>query len=138
MPCGTLVLLVAEMSDRFRGVFSFGPADSITGYPSQYIAAVNTSDKKEVELRSPGRWLHSIQSPTFVFEGTSGNIESLQAMKKNSKNPKANFYAIKGGDHFGILGPLNVFLAQKVLKDDGAESNLNFTEAELNEAAAAK
>ena len=29
---GTLVLLVAESSDRFRAVFSFGPVDDVSGY----------------------------------------------------------------------------------------------------------
>ena len=130
---GTLVLLVAECSDRFRAVFSFGPAESITGYDREYTAAVNMSDRREVELRSPGRWLHSVQSPTFVFEGTvQGNLPSLVAMQKANTNPKAHFYAVKGANHFSILAPTNRLIAQKVLKDDGAETNLAFTEAELS------
>jgi len=132
---GTLVLLVAECSDRFRGVFSFGPVDDIKGYGGQFTAGVNTANKKEVELRSPGYWLHSIQTPTFVFEGTSqGNVQALQAMAKNTTNPKAHFYPVKGGDHFNILAPLNTLIAQKILKDDGAETNITFTEDELTQA----
>jgi dipeptidyl aminopeptidase/acylaminoacyl peptidase len=65
---GTLVLLVAEMPNKFRAVFSFGPAHDIMNYPEQFIPAVNTSDAKEVKLRSPGHWLDSIQNPTFVFQ----------------------------------------------------------------------
>jgi acetyl esterase/lipase len=65
---GTLVLLVAECSDRFRAVFSFGPADNVAGYGPEYLP-FDSSNPREIELRSPGRWLASIK----------GNIASLQA-----------------------------------------------------------
>src|SRR5262245_19361143 len=131
---GTLVLLVAESSDRFRAVFSFGPSDDITHYPDEFISSVNTADPREVELRSPVHWLHSIKSPTFVFEGAvQCHLISLQTMKDASTNPKAHFYAIKGGNHFNILAPTSRLIAQKILKDDGPDTNLAFTEAELNQ-----
>src|SRR5262249_35519687 len=130
---GTLVLLVAECSDRFRAVFSFGPVEDVTGYPAQYRPPVNPSDAREIELRSPGRWLGSIRSPAFVFEGTrDGNLSSLQAMKQAATNPKAHFYAVNGATHFSILAPANRLIAQKILKDDGPETNITFTEAELS------
>ena len=66
---GTLVLLVAASSDRFRGVFSFGPVDDVSGYGSQFLP-FNTWSRREIELRSPIYWLHSVRSPTFVFEGS--------------------------------------------------------------------
>ena len=34
---GTLVMLVAESTDRFRAVFSFGPADDVRGYGPSYL-----------------------------------------------------------------------------------------------------
>ena len=49
---GTLVLLVAECSDHFRAVFSFGPVADITHYPDQFIPSVNTANLREVELRA--------------------------------------------------------------------------------------
>jgi acetyl esterase/lipase len=131
---GTLVLLVAESSDRFRAVFSFGPAEDVSGYPAEYTP-FNTRDRREVELRSPGRWLHSVQSPTFVFEGTrQGNLTSLQRMAKASTDPKAHFYTVQGATHFSILAPTTRLLAAKVLADDGPETNITFTEEELNRA----
>jgi dipeptidyl aminopeptidase/acylaminoacyl peptidase len=130
---GTLVLLVAEVPNKFRAVFSFGPADDITGYGGQFTEAVNTSDRREVELRSPGRWLNSIQCPTFVFEGTEdGNLDSLRTMSRESKNPKAKFFPVKGASHFSILAPVNKVIAQKIVADTGAETTLDFTEGELN------
>ncbi|HEY1186711.1 MAG TPA: prolyl oligopeptidase family serine peptidase [Gemmata sp.] len=129
---GTLVMLVAAVPNPFRAVFSFGPAEDISGYPAQFRGAVNMSDPREVELRSPGRWLHSVSVPTFVFEGTDGNLDSLQAMARASTNSKLKFFPIKGATHFSVLAPVNKRIAQKIAADTGAETNLTFTEAELN------
>jgi acetyl esterase/lipase len=135
---GTLVMLVAASSDRFRAVFSFGPADDVSHYPNEYTP-FNKFDKREVELRSPGRWLQSIQSPTFVFEGTlQGNIGSLQSMARTSKNPKVQFFPLTGMDHFSTLSPTNRFLAQKILKDDGPTLNIAITAEELKRIASGK
>jgi acetyl esterase/lipase len=129
---GTLVLLVAEMSDRFRAVFSFGPADDVRGYPPEFTP-FDKSNPREIQLRSPGRWLGSIKSPTYVFEGTvDGNLGSLQTMARASTNPKAHFYAVRGANHFSILAPTNRLIAERVLRDDGPTCNLTFTEEELS------
>ena len=129
---GTLVLLVAECTGRFRGVFSFGPVSDVSGYDPQYLP-FDQSSPREVELRSPGRWLLSIQGPTFVFEGTGqGNIESLQAMSLATKNPMVHFHPVKGANHFSILAPTNALIARKILADQGATTNIEFAEAELD------
>ena len=129
---GTLVLLVSECSDRFRAVFSFGPADEVSHYDSEYTP-FDTSNAKEVKLRSPIYWLASIKSPTFVLEGTNqGNLSSLQAMAKLSTNANAHFVPVKGATHFSILAPTTRLIADKILKDDGAACNITITEAEVN------
>jgi acetyl esterase/lipase len=130
---GTLVLLVAECSDRFRAVFSFGPANEVAGYGPEYLP-FDTSNPRELELRSPGRWLGSIRSPVFVFEGmVQGNLDSLQAMARASTNPKARFLPVQGANHFSLLAPVTRLIAEKILRDDGAETRLAFTEAEVNQ-----
>lgn len=128
---GTLALLVAESSPRFRAVFSFGPVDDVVGYPAQFLP-FNTSNRREMELRSPGRWLHSVQSPVFVIEGESGNADCVRNMMRGPANPKVRFFLVKGADHFNILGPVNRLIAAKIKSDDGASTNLTFTEQELN------
>jgi dipeptidyl aminopeptidase/acylaminoacyl peptidase len=129
---GTLVLLVAECSDKFRAVFSFGPVDDVRGYGREY-SPFDTSNPREADLRSPGRWLASIQSPTFVFEGTvDGNITSLQAMARSSTNPKAHFLTVRGANHFSTLAPTNRLIAERILRDTGPACNLTFTEAEVS------
>jgi acetyl esterase/lipase len=129
---GTLVMLVAECSDRFRAVFSFGPASNVRGYGPQYLPC-DLNNRREIELRSPGSWLASIQSPTFVFEGTvQGNIGDLQEMARTSTNPKAQFFPVRGASHFSILAPTNRLIAAKVMLDDGPTCNLAFTAEEVS------
>ena len=129
---GTLVLLVTECSDRFRAVFSFGPAHDVTGYGPEYTT-FDKSNPKEGKLRSPGYWLKAIKSPTFVLEGTrQGNIDSLRAMAKASTNANVHFIAANGATHFSLLAPTNKLIAERILKDDGATCNVSITEAEVN------
>ena len=129
---GTLALLVAESTDRFRAVFSFGPAHDVSGYGAEYLP-FDMSNPKEIQYRSPGRWLGMVQSPTFVLEGTDqGNIESLQAMDQSSTNSKVRFFAVLGASHFNILAPANRLIAQKILRDEGPVSDLKFSAEELN------
>ncbi len=128
---GTLVLLVAASSDRFRAVFSFGPAHDVRGYGPEYLP-FDMSNPREFELRAPGRWTHSIQSPTYVFEGTrDANTDSLDALARASRNPLLRIHPVKGADHFSLLQPVTRLIAGKILRDDGPTTNLAFTEEEL-------
>jgi alpha/beta superfamily hydrolase len=133
---GTMVLLAAEYSDRFRGVFSFGPVANVATYGQDSgLLPFDLSNRKEVELRSPINWLHSIESPTWVFEGTKqGNIADLRSMAKEAYGARINFIEAKNTDHFGILAPVNEIIAKKIRQDTTAESNISFTEAEINKA----
>jgi iron-sulfur cluster assembly accessory protein len=128
---GTLVLLTAECSDRFRAVFSFGPADDVIGYGPKYNPFV-LSDPKELQLRAPGRWLQAIRVPVFVFEGAGGNRRALQAMARSSKNPKVQFFEVSGANHFAVLAPTNRLIAEKILRDTGPTCRLAFTAEEVN------
>jgi acetyl esterase/lipase len=129
---GTLALLVAESTDRFRAVFSFGPANDVRGYGPEYCP-FDMSDRREVAVRSPGYWLHSVGCPTFVIEGEQGNISALRLMQRDSKNPLIHFHAVKGAGHFNVLGPTNRTIAAAILRDDGPSTNLTFTPQELNQ-----
>ncbi len=130
---GTLALLVAESSERFRAVFAFGPVDDVSGYGANSgLLPFDLANRKEVELRSPGYWLASIQSPVWVFEGTQGNIQSLRAMAKATTNPKAHFIEVQAADHFSVLAPTNDLIAQKIRQDTAEASNLAFSSEEVN------
>ena len=129
---GTLVLLVAECSARFRAVFSFGPVDDVSGYSAEFLP-FDTSSEQEIALRSPGKWLHAIKSPVYVFDGTEhSNMGCLLAMARTSQNPKVHFLPVKDVDHFSILAPLTRLLAAKVLHDTGAVFHLVITAKDLS------
>jgi dipeptidyl aminopeptidase/acylaminoacyl peptidase len=129
---GTLALLVAECSDRFRAVFAFGPVEDVAGYGSEFLP-FDMSSKRERELRAPIRWLHSVRSPVFVFEGVRqpGNLSSLKAMARASRNPRIQFLPVAGANHFSILAPVNQYIAGAILRDDGPETQLAFKAEEL-------
>lgn len=131
---GTMALLVAESSPRFRCVFSFGPIDDVANYgPDSGFLPIDIYNRKEVEIRSPIYWLSSIKSPVWVFEGTNGgNIGPLLAMKRASTNPNVHFIPISGATHFSTLGLTNELIAKKILSDTGEACSISFTEDELN------
>ena len=130
---GTLALLVAEYTTRFRAVFAYGPAASVTNYgvPNEFVPA-DLHNQKEVIPRSPAYWLASIGSPTWILEGTGGNIEALRAMAKLSHNPNAHFVEIKGASHFATLAPTNELIARQILRDTGDACNVTLTTDEVN------
>ena len=127
-------MLVAESTDRFRAVFSFGSVDNVSGYDPQYLP-FDTSNPREIALRSPGRWLNSVRSPLFVLEATdrSSNLDSLQTMARASTNRLIHFVPVKGVNHFSILAPANNLIASKILHDEGPTTSIAFSEEELNE-----
>ena len=123
---GTLVLLVAECSDRFRAVFAFGPSANAAGYDKKNLN-FDLANPKEFELRSPENWLDCIHSPTFVFEGTAeGNIDSLKHMADRTKNPMLHFFPIDGATHFTVLAPMTQRIASKIETDVGISSDITF------------
>ena len=130
---GTLALLVAESSDRFRATFAFGPAAEARDYglPSRWIPA-DISKPQENKLRSPLAWLASVQAPTWVIEGTEGNIEPLRDLAKASTNAQVHFVAIQGATHFATLAPTNELLAKKIVQDTGVPGSFSLTEEEAN------
>ncbi len=124
---GTLVLLTSEISPRFRAVFSFGPVAN----PAVYFPDFTPFDVKNEEeciVRAPGLWLHCIESPVFVFEGTvePTNSESLSLMGRLSMNSKIAFFLIAGLNHFNVLAPINKLIADKILQDTGETCNIKF------------
>ena len=128
---GTLVLLVAACSERFRAVFSFGPVDEIVKYGEEFMPFDFTS-QQEMELRAPILWLHGIRSPTFVIEGSrEGNAECLRAMQKATTNSKVHFCEVLGRDHFSILAPATRTIAARILADTGVDCNLALTASDL-------
>ena len=127
---GTLAMLVAESTYKVRAVISFGPASRGTdhGFTPPFKRT-----PKEIELRSPIKFLEDIKVPVFVFEGASqGNIISLREMERATKNPMIHFHAMQGFDHFTVLSPVNQLIAGKLAKDTDDKFTITFTREELD------
>lgn len=130
---GTMALLTAEVTVRFRAVISFGPVASGEVY-GQDLLPVDFSklDAREIQLRRPALWLDSIRSRTLVLEGEDGgNGYHLKLMKKLTHNPAVTFVPVPGVDHFSILAPANALLAKKIIEDVGPTSTLSISASEI-------
>lgn len=127
---GTLVLLTAEMNARFRAVFAFGPISN----PAEYgrVFPLPVTDPAEVKLRSPGEWLESVSSPVFVLEGEGGNAGPLQDMRAANRNPMLHFLLVPRATHFSVLAPATALIANRILADTGARTNIDLTQADAD------
>jgi acetyl esterase/lipase len=131
---GTMVLLVAECSDRFRAVFSFGPTNDVSGYAGYPgLLPFDVDNPSEIRMRSPGYWLESIQSPVWVMEGVerTSNIKALRTMSSASTSPKAHFIEVRGVNHFSILAPTNEVIAKKILTDTSDVSEFSLSSDDI-------
>jgi acetyl esterase/lipase len=129
---GTLALLVAESSGRFRAVFASGPVGDVRGYGSDLLPFERT--EQEMRLRAPIRWLASIKTPVFVFEGTGrpSNIGPLNEMAHATTNPWIHFHPVPRANHFSVLFPLTELIAAKILQDAGPATNIYFNEKDID------
>lgn len=119
---GTMVMLVAEYSDRYRAVFALGPVAAAEQYGGEFVYC-NPSDEREMALRSPIQWLASVKSPLFVFEGAAeGNWDAIQLMVEKNSNPNIQFFQVPGHDHFSVIAPLTEKLAGKIVQGQVAIS----------------
>ncbi|MBL4659068.1 MAG: prolyl oligopeptidase family serine peptidase [Alcanivoracaceae bacterium] len=127
---GTLALLVAESTSIFRAIFALGATGNVSDYGQESLN-YDISIKQESDYRAPIRWLDSITSPTFLFEGEGGNVYSLFSMQNVNKNKLVHFYPIFGYNHFSIIQPLSSVIADKILLDDKQDNHVAFDKDKL-------
>jgi len=93
------------------------------------------SDPEERRLRAPVHFLDAIETPTVVIEGDlGGNAAAVRELAAATANPRVDFHLVEGADHFDVLAPANMLLAQRVarltalvpLRVDGAELQRRF------------
>jgi hypothetical protein len=114
---GTMVMVVAACTDRYRAIFALGPVAAAEQYGGDYVYC-DPNDEVEMRLRSPIHWMHCIKSPTYVFEGAeNGNWDgSIEVMAGENSNPKLQFFRIPGHDHFSVIAPLSEILAAQIVQ----------------------
>ncbi len=118
---GTLALLVAELPNPFRAVFAFGPVANPVSYGDPAFTPFNTKNTEEVLLRSPGLWLTSVQTPTWIIEGAKSpsNIGALRWMEHAPRDSLVHFVALVDYNHFSDLRPANREIARTIVADPG-------------------
>ena len=125
---GTLALLVAQSTDEFKAVFSFGPVAASTQYGAENVLHDLSSDK-EIELRAPALFMNAIKADTYILEGSEGNIDALRQLESYTMNQRVRFVEVEGSDHFELLQPINEYIANKMLTN--MDSPLILTAKEL-------
>lgn len=135
---GTRALLASEYSDKFRAVFSLG------GIPDLKLRAegdmivelpFDRNKEEEFNVRSVYRYIKSIKTPTFYFEGRDyfwDEFNELRSVAMVHDIP-LKIYNIKNGDHFNIIVPVSKLIKDKILLDTDTtkESNIRFTNEEI-------
>jgi acetyl esterase/lipase len=131
---GTLALLTAEYSGRFRATFSLAPVSDVRGYGADFKSLLEKGDTRGFELRSPVYWLKWITSPVYVFEGdrSPSNIGDLRRLARVPRNPLTHFYIVNDADHVTSVHAVTSLLAAKISADTGAQSTISFDAKELS------
>lgn len=129
---GTMALLAAESTDRFRAIFAFGPIAHVLHYGRDW-GPYDASNNVESNLRSPLTFINDIVTPTFVIEGQlGGNAQSIALLqKKVVAGTHVHFLLVPGASHFSQLASSTEVVARKILADDGPSSNISLTVDEL-------
>jgi acetyl esterase/lipase len=127
---GTLALLAAASTDRFRAVFAFGAVADPRHYGTNGCLP-DGKPEAEYAARAPARWMGSIVTPTLVIEGEhGGNTEDFPALHEHA-SPVVKFAAIPGANHFSVLAPATEAIARAILADTGPRVSITLDTAAI-------
>ena len=131
---GTMVLLAAESTSRYRAVFSFGPVGDIRQYGTSSCLPAGVSEA-EAKARAPMDFLGEIVSPTFIIEGMqSGNGAVFPYLRRKAGKADIHFVEVAGGTHFTTLAPGCDVIVKAILADSGPKPALDITAAAITAA----
>lgn len=126
---GTLALLVAASTDRFRAVFAFGPVADPRMYGSMGCLPAGASDAEAV-IRAPIHFVDEITTPTFLIEGAvNSNGPSVDALFAARESAPLRRVLVPGMDHFSVLRPASEVVAEAILADRGRHPDIYLTAA---------
>ena len=134
---GTKAVLLSEYSKGFRAVFAMGAATELMSLEKYDYAGMNPpfdrTNPREIAVRSSLRYMRSITAPTFHFEGKDDSQPVYRVMQKVADKYQLPFksYEITGGNHFNIIYPLTTMIAQKILADTEAKTNIQFIDGDI-------
>jgi pimeloyl-ACP methyl ester carboxylesterase len=82
---GTMTLLAAASTDKFRAAFSLGGDPILSAEHAYPEAPFEVSSPREHELRSPARFVSQISRPTFYFEGEYTYQYNYEALRRQRR-----------------------------------------------------
>ncbi|MBK9032202.1 MAG: prolyl oligopeptidase family serine peptidase [Myxococcales bacterium] len=126
---GTLALLAAASTARFRAVFAFGPVADPRDYGADGCLPSHASED-EVVPRAPMAWMNGIVTPTFVIEGEHGNVAAFPDLARTASRA-VSFTTVPGADHFSVLQPASRHIARAILADRGPRPELRIDAAAI-------
>jgi hypothetical protein len=131
-------LLAAETSEGFRAAFSLG-GSPVFDHPEAYERFAplpfDRADAQEVRLRSSAPFFKSITRPTFYFEGSGQSaVGAAQWMADQAALAQVPLKALIAmqANHFSLVAPLTELIAKKILADTGPQTNIDFSQAEID------
>jgi len=131
---GTMVLLAAESTARYRAVFAFGPVGDMRNY-GEHSCVPAGSTEAEFKARAPMDYLGEIVSPTFIIEGMeSGNGAVFPFLRRKAGKADIHFVEVPSGNHFTTLAPGCDVIAKAILADTGPKPALEITSAAITAA----
>lgn len=107
---GTLALLTAAATEKFAGAICLGPTDTDYGKGR----AIYSWNARERRLRAPIQYINSINIPTYIIEGETGNASALSSLKKANKNPRVHIIEVEAASHFNCIHPVNELFAEAI------------------------
>lgn len=125
---GTLALLAAASSDRFRAVFAFTPVADARQYGTVSGGGCLPAEAaaEELALRAPLNFVGSIRTPTFVFEGgAGGGAESFEVLRAAASS-SVHFAVIPDVDSKSIVAPGTEAIARAIVAGQVDEAHLAF------------
>jgi acetyl esterase/lipase len=123
---GTLALLAAASSDRFRAVFAFGPVGDVRQYGTTSGGGClpENASSEEIALRSPLEFMASIRTPTFVFEGGDrGNGDIFDVLRERASR-LVHFNIIPGATPASLLAPGTEAIARAIASGQVDDAHL--------------
>lgn len=108
-----------------------GPVADIGIYGAESLP-IDLNDEAERVLRSPLYFLHIIANPTFVIEGTAGNIGVFSWFRRAAQAAPVRLASVFRSHHFNILAPVSRLVAQKILSDKSAAGQSAIDESAID------
>jgi acetyl esterase/lipase len=137
---GTLALLTAATTARFRAIFAFSPVSDARQYGTPAGGGCLPADAsaEELAVRAPLQFMGTILTPTYVFDaGIDGNPDALDNLRARSSR-NVHFKIVPDLNGNSMLAPVTEVIARAIARDQVDDAHLVITAAGGQAAGGAK